>query len=40
MVVGLFVQHAAGVLDEEEADLTALSLQRALETARILGPPA
>ena len=40
MVVGMFVQHAAGVLGEEEGDLTALSLQRALETARILGPPA
>ena len=40
MVVGLFVQHAAGVLGEEDGDLTALSLQRAIETARILGPPA
>jgi AcrR family transcriptional regulator len=40
MVVGLFVQHAGGVLGEEDGDLTALSLQRALETARILGPPA
>ena len=40
MVVGVFVQHAAGVLTDEDDDLTALSLQRALETARILGPLA
>jgi AcrR family transcriptional regulator len=40
MVVGVFVQHAAGVLSEESADLTALSLQRAREAARILGPSA
>jgi len=37
MVVGVFVQHAAGVLTDEDDDLTALSLRRALETARILG---
>ena len=40
VVVGVFVQHAAGVLSEESADLTALSLQRAREAARILGPSA
>jgi AcrR family transcriptional regulator len=40
MVIGVFVQHAAGVLSEESADLTALSLQRAREAARILGPSA
>ena len=38
MVVGLFVQHAAGVLTDECGDLTALSLQRALEAAHILAP--
>jgi AcrR family transcriptional regulator len=38
MVVGVFVQHAAGVLSDECGDLTALSLQRARETAHILGP--
>ena len=39
-MIGVFVQHAAGVLSEESADLTALSLQRAREAARILGPSA
>jgi AcrR family transcriptional regulator len=34
MVVGLFVQHAAGVLSE--ADLNALALQRAVEAAAII----
>ncbi len=34
MVVGLFVQHAAGVLSED--DLKALALERAEEAARII----
>ena len=40
MVVGLFVQHAAGVLGDEDCDLTALALRRAGEAARVVGPPA
>ncbi len=40
MVVGLFVQHAGGVLGEDDGDLTALSLRRAREAARVLGAPA
>ena len=39
MVVGIFVEHAAGVLSDDGADLTALSLQRAREAAQIVGPP-
>ena len=39
MVVGIFVEHAAGVLADDGADLTALSLQRAREAAQIVGPP-
>ena len=39
MVVGVFVQHAAGVFDGRSGDLTALSLQRAREAASILRPP-
>jgi len=39
MIVGLFVQHAAGVLGDEDDDLTALSLRRACEAARVLAPP-
>jgi AcrR family transcriptional regulator len=39
MVVGIFVEHAAGVLCDDGADLTALSLQRAREAAQIVGPP-
>jgi AcrR family transcriptional regulator len=38
MIVGVFVEHASGVLDETE-DLTALALQRAREAAAILNPP-
>jgi AcrR family transcriptional regulator len=40
MVVGVFVQHAAGVLSEDSDDLTTLALQRAREAARIIGPSA
>jgi AcrR family transcriptional regulator len=36
MVVGIFVEHAAGVLDDEAADLTAIVTQRANEAAHIL----
>jgi AcrR family transcriptional regulator len=39
MVVGIFVQQAAGVLSDGENDLTALSLQRAREAGQIIGPP-
>ncbi len=39
MVVGIFVEHAAGVLCDDGADPTALSLQRAREAAQIVGPP-
>jgi AcrR family transcriptional regulator len=39
MVVGLFVEHAAGVISEEADDLTALAVQRAKEAASILRPP-
>jgi len=38
MVVGIFIQHAAGVLDEE--DLAALSRRRAGEAADVLHGPA
>ena len=36
VVVGLFVQYAAGVVGAEEDDLDAMILQRARETAQIL----
>lgn len=39
MVVGIFVEHAAGVLSDDGADHIALSLQRAREAAQIVGPP-
>ncbi len=39
MVVGIFVEHAAGVLADDGADLTALCLRRAREAAQIVGPP-
>jgi hypothetical protein len=39
MVVGIFIEHAAGVIAEGNEDLLALSLQRARETAEILQPP-
>ena len=38
MVVGTFVQHAAGALVGDSDDLVALSMQRARETAEILRP--
>jgi hypothetical protein len=38
MVVGVFVLHAAGAIDQA-GDLAALSLQRAGEAADILRPP-
>ena len=38
MVVGLYVEHAAGVISEEAEDLTALAVQRAREAASILRP--
>jgi AcrR family transcriptional regulator len=37
MVVGIFIQHAAGVLSDE--DVAALSRERAGEAAHILRPP-
>lgn len=40
MVIGVFVQHTAGVLTDEGDDLIELSLRRAKEAAHILGPPA
>jgi AcrR family transcriptional regulator len=39
MVVGIFVQHAAGVLGDGSQDLRTLSVQRAREAADILRPP-
>ncbi len=38
MIVGVFVEHATGVLQDEDADPSALSLQRAREAAQILKP--
>ncbi len=38
-LVGVFVQYASGVLDEEGPDLTALALRRAQEAADIFRPP-
>lgn len=38
MVVGTFVQHAAGALGDDSADLVALSMQRAREAGEILRP--
>jgi AcrR family transcriptional regulator len=38
MVVGIFVQYAAGVGVEEDRDLTAVLAERAREIAHILGP--
>ncbi len=40
MVVGIFIEHAAGTLGEDSEDLVALSLQRAREAAEILAPPS
>jgi hypothetical protein len=37
MVVGTFVQHAAGVIADEGEDLRAILLKRARETARVIG---
>jgi AcrR family transcriptional regulator len=39
MVVGIFVQHASGAIQDGGADLVELSLQRAREAAQILRPP-
>jgi AcrR family transcriptional regulator len=39
MVLGIFVQHAAGVIGEDEDGKPALLLQRAREAASILEPP-
>ena len=39
MLVGIFIQHAAGVLSDDGNDLAALALQRAREVGHILGPP-
>jgi AcrR family transcriptional regulator len=39
MVVGTFVQHAAGVIPDDSNDLVSLSLRRAREAADILRPP-
>ncbi len=38
MVVGIFVQHAAGAIADESDDLIALSIRRAREAAEILRP--
>jgi AcrR family transcriptional regulator len=38
MVIGLFVQHAAGALPNEGDDLAALITARAFETARVISP--
>lgn len=39
MVVGVFIEHASGAIDDGNEDLMALSLQRAREAAEILAPP-
>jgi AcrR family transcriptional regulator len=39
MVVGVVVEHAAGVLEGEGEGSTALAVQRAKEAAQILSPP-
>jgi AcrR family transcriptional regulator len=39
MVVGIFIQQAAGVLSDDGNDLNDLALQRAREVGQILGPP-
>jgi AcrR family transcriptional regulator len=38
MVVGTFVQHAAGAIPEDSTDLVAFSMRRARETADVLRP--
>jgi hypothetical protein len=38
MVVGIFVQYAAGVGGEEDRDMTAVLAERANEISRLLGP--
>jgi AcrR family transcriptional regulator len=40
MVVGLFIEHAAGVLRDEGDDMVAVALQRAQEADRIFRPQA
>lgn len=39
MVVGVFIEHAAGTIEGGDDDVIALSLQRAREAAAILQPP-
>lgn len=39
MVVGTFVQHAAGATSDNSDDLVAFALRRARETADVLRPP-
>jgi AcrR family transcriptional regulator len=38
MVVGTFVQHAAGAIPDDSTDLVAFSMRRARETADVLRP--
>jgi AcrR family transcriptional regulator len=38
VIVGVFMEHATGVLDETGDGLTALAMQRAKEAAQILSP--
>ena len=38
MVVGLFIQHAAGALPDEGDDLAALVARRSAEAARVISP--
>jgi AcrR family transcriptional regulator len=38
MVVGIFVQHAAGAIPEESTNLVAFSMRRAREAADVLRP--
>ncbi len=38
MVIGIFIQHAAGALPNEGDDLSALIVARAVEAARVISP--
>jgi AcrR family transcriptional regulator len=38
MVIGIFIQHAAGALPNEGDDLAALMAERAAEAARVISP--
>jgi AcrR family transcriptional regulator len=38
MVIGIFIQHAAGALPNEGDDLAALIVARAVEAARVISP--